>query len=120
MKSLPDIRHGLMSKVKACGLKYYLNVNFFEDTHDPAEIFVTVSKNGSTLSGLIDCWCISTSSALREGVPWHKLRDKFIHQRFEPSDHENSSIIDSIAKEVDKLINHRKELWTEQKPSNAS
>ena len=51
----------------------------------PGEIFVTMAKEGSTISGLMDSFATSVSYCLQYGVPLKFLVDKFGHVRFEPS-----------------------------------
>jgi ribonucleoside-diphosphate reductase alpha chain len=51
----------------------------------PGEIFLTMSKEGSTISGLMDSFATAISLALQYGVPLQTLVDKFSHTRFEPS-----------------------------------
>src|SRR5204863_7295272 len=51
----------------------------------PGEIFLTMSKEGSTISGLMDTIATMTSLALQYGVPLETLVKKFAHTRFEPS-----------------------------------
>ena len=51
----------------------------------PGEIFITMSKEGSTISGLMDSFATAVSMAMQYGVPLRVLVDKFSHMRFEPS-----------------------------------
>jgi ribonucleoside-diphosphate reductase alpha chain len=51
----------------------------------PGELFVTMSKEGSTIGGLMDTVGTLTSIALQYGVPLESLVKKFAYQRFEPS-----------------------------------
>jgi ribonucleoside-diphosphate reductase alpha chain len=55
------------------------------DDGKPGEIFVRMSKAGSTIAGLMDCFAISVSMALQYGVPLPDLVQKYIHTRFDPS-----------------------------------
>jgi ribonucleoside-diphosphate reductase alpha chain len=50
----------------------------------PGEIFVTMAKEGSTISGLMDAFATSISLTLQYGVPMRDLVQKFSHMRFEP------------------------------------
>ena len=56
----------------------------FEDGA-PGEIFITMAKEGSTISGLMDSIAVAISLTLQYGVPLKFLVDKFAHVRFEPS-----------------------------------
>jgi len=49
------------------------------------ELFITMSKEGSTIGGLMDTVGTLTSIALQYGVPLESLVKKFAYQRFEPS-----------------------------------
>jgi ribonucleoside-diphosphate reductase alpha chain len=49
------------------------------------EIFLKVSKQGSTLSGLMDAFSIAVSVGLQYGVPLEDFVSKFVNMRFEPS-----------------------------------
>jgi ribonucleoside-diphosphate reductase alpha chain len=66
------------------GHEGYLTVGLYEDGL-PGEIFITMAKEGSTVSGLMDSFATAISLALQYGVPLKVLCDKFSHSRFEPS-----------------------------------
>jgi ribonucleoside-diphosphate reductase alpha chain len=51
----------------------------------PGEIFITMAKEGSTVSGLISSFAQALSIALQHGIPLKLFCDKFSHTRFEPS-----------------------------------
>jgi ribonucleoside-diphosphate reductase alpha chain len=51
----------------------------------PGEIHITMSKEGSTISGLMDTIATSVSLSLQYGVPLKVLVDRFSYMRFEPS-----------------------------------
>lgn len=104
---LPDVRSGLTKRVNACGLTYYLTVNFIKE--NPMEMFVTIAKEGTAISGFVEAFAITVSIALQYGVPWEVLFDKYLNQIFEPRDDENSSLIHSIGTEVNNLIKIRRE-----------
>jgi ribonucleoside-diphosphate reductase alpha chain len=55
------------------------------DDGSPGEIFITMAKEGSTISGLMDSLATAISFNLQYGVPLKFLVDKFAHVRFEPS-----------------------------------
>ncbi len=67
------------------GHEGYLTVGLYPDTQQPGEIFIRMSKEGSSISGLMDSFATAISLALQYGVPLQTLVDKFIHSRFEPS-----------------------------------
>ena len=55
------------------------------DDGTPGEIFLSMAKEGSTISGFADAFAQAISYALQYGVPLQVLVDKFSHARFEPS-----------------------------------
>ncbi len=83
-RKLPDERRAVTHKFMVGEHKGYLTVGLYEDGQ-PGEIFLTMAKEGSTISGLMDAFATAISIALQYGVPLRTLVDKFIHTRFEPS-----------------------------------
>jgi ribonucleotide reductase alpha subunit len=62
----------------------YATVGEFEDGR-PAEVFLKVAKQGSTLAGIMDAFAISVSHGLQYGVPLRAFVDMFTNMRFEPA-----------------------------------
>ncbi len=83
-RKLPDERRSITHKFDIAGHEGYITVGMYEDGQ-PGEIFITMSKEGSTISGLMDSFALAISMALQYGVPLRVLVDKFSHTRFEPS-----------------------------------
>src|SRR5438046_8955466 len=83
-RKLPDERRAITHKFDIAGHEGYITVGLYEDAQ-PGEIFITMSKEGSTISGLMDSFATAISMALQYGVPLRVLVDKFSHMRFEPS-----------------------------------
>ena len=83
-RRLPDERQSITHKFSIAGLDGYITVGMYEDGR-PGEIFITMAKQGSVISGLMDSFATSISIALQYGVPVRVLVDKFTHVRFEPS-----------------------------------
>jgi ribonucleoside-diphosphate reductase alpha chain len=83
-RRLPDERQSLTHKFSIGGQEGYVTVGLYEDG-TPGEVFITMSKEGSTISGLMDSLATSISIALQYGVPLDILVNKFSHMRFEPS-----------------------------------
>jgi ribonucleoside-diphosphate reductase alpha chain len=81
---MPDTRMSLTHRFEIAGHEGYITVGLFEDGM-PGELFVTMSKEGSTIGGLMDTVGTLTSIALQYGVPLESLVKKFAYQRFEPS-----------------------------------
>ena len=83
-RKLPDERSAITHKFNVAGHEGYITVGLYEDGQ-PGEIFLTMSKEGSTVSGLMDSFATAISLTLQYGVPLEALVDKFSHMRFEPS-----------------------------------
>ncbi len=83
-RKLPDERQSLTHKFSIGGHEGYLTVGLYEDG-TPGELFVTMAKEGSTISGLMDSFATAISYSLQYGVPLKFFVDKFSHVRFEPS-----------------------------------
>lgn len=98
-KRLPDERPSIAHKFSIAGHEGYLHVGLYPDTEMPGEIFITMAKEGSTISGLMDAFATSVSMALQYGVPIADLCNKFSHMRFEPSGFTNNRQI-PIAKSI--------------------
>jgi ribonucleoside-diphosphate reductase alpha chain len=81
---MPDTRMSLTHRFEIAGHEGYITVGLFEDGM-PGELFITMSKEGSTIGGLMDTVGTLTSIALQYGVPLESLVKKFAYQRFEPS-----------------------------------
>jgi ribonucleoside-diphosphate reductase alpha chain len=83
-RKLPAERAAITHKFSIGGHEGYLTVGLYEDGQ-PGELFVTMAKEGSTISGLMDAFATAISYALQYGVPLKFFVDKFSHVRFEPS-----------------------------------
>jgi ribonucleoside-diphosphate reductase alpha chain len=83
-RKLPDERKAVTHKFDIAGHEGYVTVGLYEDG-TPGELFVTMAKEGSTISGLMDAFATQTSYAFQFGVPVRFMVDKFSHMRFEPS-----------------------------------
>ena len=83
-RRLPDTRASLTHKFSIEGHEGYITVGLFDDG-SPGELFVTMAKEGSTLSGMMDAFATSVSLLLQYRVPLPHLVEKFGHMRFEPS-----------------------------------
>jgi ribonucleoside-diphosphate reductase alpha chain len=83
-RKLPDERASITHKFSIGGHEGYVTVGLYDDG-TPGELFITMAKEGSTISGLMDGFATAISFALQYGVDLHFLVDKFSHLRFEPS-----------------------------------
>ncbi len=77
-------RASITHKFKVGDHEGYITVGLYPDG-EPGELFITMAKEGSTVSGLMDSFALAASIALQHGVPLKLLCEKFAHTRFEPS-----------------------------------
>ncbi len=89
-KRLPDERPSITHKFSIAGHEGYLHVGLYPDTKLPGEIFITMAKQGSTVSGMMDAFATAISLAFQYGVPLEDLCAKFSHMRFEPAGFTNN------------------------------
>jgi len=82
-RHLLDERPAVTHKFRVGEQEGYVTVGLFEDG-TPGEVFITMAKEGSTASGLMDAVAMMTSISLQYGVGIEKLADKFENTRFEP------------------------------------
>src|SRR5579863_5664946 len=81
---LPGERMSVTHKFNVGGHEGYITVGLYP-SGDPGEIFITMAKEGSTISGLMHSFSCAISLAQQHGVPLKMLCEKFAHTRFEPS-----------------------------------
>jgi len=89
---LDDERMSITHKFNVGGHEGYITVGLYRDG-SPGELFITMAKEGSTVSGLMDSFACAVSLALQHGVPLKLLCEKFAHTRFEPSGWTNNTDI---------------------------
>jgi ribonucleoside-diphosphate reductase alpha chain len=83
-QKLPRTRVSKTFEFRVADCKGFVTVGEYEDGR-PGEIFVRVSKQGSTLAGIMDAFAISVSHGLQYGVPLRSFIDAFTGMRFEPA-----------------------------------
>ena len=101
---LPDERAALTHKFCIAGHEGYIHVGLYPDGK-PGELFIKMSKQGSSISGLCDTIALLFSLCLQYNVPLEVLIDKLEHMRYEPYGFtpypaigQVSSIMDYLAK----------------------
>jgi ribonucleoside-diphosphate reductase alpha chain len=102
-KRLPDTRHSITHKFAVGNYEGYVTVGLFDDGQ-PGELFINMSKEGSTIGGLMDVIGTETSLALQYGVPLQAMIDKFSHSRFEPAGMTNNPDIPFSTSVVDYIF----------------
>jgi ribonucleoside-diphosphate reductase alpha chain len=83
-QKLPRTRTSRTFEFRVADCKGFVTVGEYEDGR-PGEIFVRVSKQGSTLAGIMDAFAISVSHGLQYGVPLRSFVEAFTGMRFEPA-----------------------------------
>jgi ribonucleoside-diphosphate reductase alpha chain len=86
---LQEERASITHKFNIGGHEGYITVGLYPDG-SPGELFITMAKEGSTVSGLMDSFALAVSIALQHGVPLKLFCEKFSHTRFEPSGWSNN------------------------------
>jgi ribonucleoside-diphosphate reductase alpha chain len=83
-EKMPVERTSVTHKFNVGGHEGYITVGMYPDSR-PGEIFIKMSKEGSTLSGVMDGLALTISLGLQYGVPLKVFVDKLVNTRFEPS-----------------------------------
>ncbi|MEI6630529.1 MAG: vitamin B12-dependent ribonucleotide reductase [Actinomycetota bacterium] len=83
-QKLPRSRRGRTFEFRVADCKGFATIGEYEDGR-PGEMFLTVSKQGSTLSGIMDAFAKSISYGLQYGVPLRAFVEAFTNMRFEPA-----------------------------------
>ncbi len=101
-KRLPQSRPAHTTSFRVGDAEGYVTAGSYPD-NGLGEIFLKASKQGSTLSGIMDAFSIAVSVGLQYGVPLEDYVSKFINMKFEPSGMTNdpdirfaSSIVDYV------------------------
>ena len=83
-QKLPRSRRGRTFEFRVADCKGFATIGEYA-SGQPGEIFLTVSKQGSTLSGIMDAFAKSISYGLQYGVPLRAFVEAFTNMRFEPA-----------------------------------
>jgi ribonucleoside-diphosphate reductase alpha chain len=83
-EKLPRNRASRTFEFRVADCKGFVTVGEYTDGR-PGEIFLKVSKQGSTLAGIMDAFSISVSYGLQYGVPLRNFVEAFTNTRFEPA-----------------------------------
>lgn len=99
-RSLPPTRQSITHKFNISGHEGYLTIGLHSDG-SPGEIFLKMSKEGSTLSGMCQAYCRAFSLAIQFGLPIREACARFKGMRFEPMGHTSNPEIENAASIVD-------------------
>ena len=83
-QKLPRTRRGKTFEFRVADCKGFATIGEYDDGQ-PGEIFLTVSKQGSTMAGVMDAFAKSVSYGLQYGVPLRAFVEAFTNMRFEPA-----------------------------------
>jgi ribonucleoside-diphosphate reductase alpha chain len=83
-QKLPRTRSAKTFEFRVADCKGFVTVGEY-DSGQPGEIFITVSKQGSTLAGIMDAFAKSISYGLQYGVPLRGYVEAFVNMKFEPA-----------------------------------
>jgi ribonucleoside-diphosphate reductase alpha chain len=83
-RKLPRTRTSKTFEFRVADCKGFVSVGQYEDGR-PGEIFIRISKQGSTLAGIMDAFAVSISYGLQYGVPLRAYVETFTNTRFEPA-----------------------------------
>ena len=107
---LPETRNSVTHKFTIGTTEGYITVGIYENGM-PGEVFVKMSKQGSTLDGMMDAFSTMLSVSLQSGISLRSLIDKFVHSRFEPDGKTSNpdipfanSIIDYLFRYLDRTF----------------
>jgi ribonucleoside-diphosphate reductase alpha chain len=118
-KTLPPTHTSVTHKFSVNGHEGYLTIGLFEDGM-PGEIFIKMSKEGSTLSGLIQGFCRAFSLAIQYGLPLQEATDRFANMRFEPLGQTSNSKIPTATSILDYVAQYLAMEFTPTLPREAS
>lgn len=110
-ETLSPTHESVTHKFSVSGHEGYLTIGLFENGL-PGEIFIKMSKEGSTLSGLIQGFCRAFSLAIQYGLPLADAVERFRNMRFDPMGQTSNpqipqatSILDYVAQYLDLEFN---------------
>ena len=102
-RRLPKNRRGQTVSFSIAGAEGYMTANAYEDG-TLGEVFIKMSKQGSTLAGVMDAFSVSISIALQYGVPLETYVAKFTNMRFDPAGMTDDADIRIAASVMDYLF----------------
>ncbi|GAA1006893.1 hypothetical protein Aple_066950 [Acrocarpospora pleiomorpha] len=83
-RRMPAQRPSLTTRFTVGGAKGYMTASSYPED-GLGEVFLKMSKQGSTLAGVMDAFSVAISIGLQYGVPLETYAQKFVNMRFEPA-----------------------------------
>ncbi len=114
-RHLPGERPSITHKFRVGEQEGYVTVGLFDDG-SPGEVFITISKEGSTIRGLMDSVAVLTSLALQYGVPLADLVRKFRGVHFEPAGFTDNPELPQASSLVDYVFRWLEERFLTEEP----
>ena len=102
-KRLPKARPSQTLSFAVAGAEGYMTSGSYPDD-GLGEIFLKMSKQGSTLAGMMDAFSIAVSIGLQYGVPLEQFVSKFTNMRFEPAGMTDDADVRMASSVVDYLF----------------
>lgn len=102
-RTLPRVRNSKTYKFQVSDLGGYFTIGEYEDG-TPGELFLSISKQGSTLSGLTDALAVSISQGLQYGVPLKRFVKSLRGTSFAPSGMTDDPEIRTASSVIDYII----------------
>jgi ribonucleoside-diphosphate reductase alpha chain len=117
-RHMPAERRSVTHKFQVGEQEGFVTAGLFEDG-TPGEIFVTISKEGSTIRGLMDSVAMLTSYSLQYGVPLRTLVNKFKGVHFEPAGFTSNPEIPQASSLVDYIFRWLESKFLAAEPASA-
>ncbi|MBG0824683.1 vitamin B12-dependent ribonucleotide reductase [Planomonospora sp. ID91781] len=83
-RRMPNQRPSTTTRFTVAGAKGYMTASCYPDD-GLGEVFLKMSKQGSTLAGVMDAFSVAISIGLQYGVPLETYVSKFVNMRFDPA-----------------------------------
>ncbi|MEV6862124.1 vitamin B12-dependent ribonucleotide reductase [Streptosporangium subroseum] len=83
-RRMPNQRPSTTTRFTVGGAKGYMTASSYPD-NGLGEVFLKMSKQGSTLAGVMDAFSVAISIGLQYGVPLETYVGKFVNMRFDPA-----------------------------------
>lgn len=103
---LPDERPSITHKFSVGSHEGYITTGLYPNTMQPGETFITIAREGSTVSGLMGTIATLISLCLQSGVPLKSLVKKFKDVKFEPAGFTSNEEIPTAKSIVDYIFRY--------------
>ena len=115
-RRLPVDRNAVNHKFEVDGVEGYLTVGLFDDG-TPGEVFINISKQGSTMNGLFDVCAMLMSYCLQYGVDFEAVTEKLTGQVFAPTGRTGNNDIPFASSIIDYVVRWMAMRWGNAVPA---